>query len=80
MAKLKSELPKFVTLNGAALRLTEEGYYRDAGHWWVGYKNVKGKLMSVNKEHSSIHNVELKPTNKAFWKKNNYGYIDGINP
>jgi hypothetical protein len=40
------KLPKFVSLNGTALRLQYNQYYRDAGEWGIGYRIIEGVLLS----------------------------------
>jgi hypothetical protein len=41
----KTNLPKFVSFGGG-MRLIENEYYRDGGHWSVGYKFIDGKLVT----------------------------------
>ncbi len=40
------ELPKFVSLEGTALRLVGKRYYRDGGEWGIEYRVIDGVLLS----------------------------------
>lgn len=68
--------PKFVSLNGSALRLIGKRYYRDGGQWWVGYRFIEGKLMSVSikMDLSLIHNQPLIEITEEEWRKSNGRY------
>lgn len=79
MSKSKKELlPKYVSLDGIALRLRSMNhYYRDAGHWSVGFKWKDGKLYSNHfNKFPNIHNKELLPISKHEWEEDNKGYIN----
>jgi hypothetical protein len=68
------ELPKYVMLNHTALRLTDKGtYHRDAGKWDVEYRVEGDKVYSVSPV-SSVDGVELTPTTKDEWHKQNKDY------
>ncbi len=75
--------PKYVSLNGCALRLVrnddenpyELRYYRDAGVWTVSVKENDGKLVSCSSVHT-IDNVILIPITYKVWRKDNAGYLD----
>jgi hypothetical protein len=80
-ARLK--LPKYVSLNGTALKLehTDDGnhyhYWRVAGLWGVDYKIIDGKLYSWHWRmgHDWLHRVELIPITEQEWRNDNRGYV-----
>ncbi len=70
------ELPKFVTLNGTALRLKGKRYYRDGGDWSVGYKIIDDVLVSW--AHGlgllGLHKKPLIEITEEEWRKDNGPY------
>ena len=60
---MKPQPPKYVKLKNTALRLTDDGkeYYRDGGHWSVGFKYIDGKWLSWHwvKGFRGLHRIEL---------------------
>ena len=70
------ELPKFVELDGVALRLIGDYYYRDGGEWTVGYKIIDDELLSwyPNMGHNNLHRKPLKEITEKKWRKSNGKY------
>lgn len=71
------KVPKFVSLNGTALRLIEKSYYRDAGDWSIRYKVIGGVLLSWawGMNMPWLHKKPLIKITEAKWRKGNEGYI-----
>ncbi len=69
-------LPPYVSLDKIAMRLDikQRRYYRDAGHWDVGFVQKNNKLYSVSNM-KWINNVELIPIAEEEWRKDNEGYV-----
>jgi hypothetical protein len=76
------ELPKFVTLNGTALRLKGNRYYRDGGDWSVGYKIIDDVLVSW--AHGlrllGLHKKPLIEITEEEWRKDNGPYAPYLGP
>lgn len=74
------QLPHYVSLEGTALRLTNDGedemYWRDAGGWGTNFKYKKGKLVSDISHIENIHNKELIPITKEQYNAQNSGYVN----
>jgi len=68
-----NNLPKYVKINGTALRLINDEYYRDGGAWSVGYKFFKGKLYSDSNV-ASVNDKELIECSEEEWRKSNGEY------
>lgn len=70
------ELPKFVTLNGTALRLKGNRYYRDGGDWSVGYKIIDEVLVSWAHGMGllGLHKKPLIEITEEEWRKDNGQY------
>lgn len=49
-------------------------YYRHAGDWEVGIKEVDGMLYSVS-DYKGLDNRPLIPTTEQEWKESNGGYV-----
>lgn len=75
MSKSKFKLPKYVSLNGTAMRLKGKEYWRDAGLWGVTYKVKDSKVYSTCKHTKWLNNVELTEITEEEWRKQNYDYI-----
>lgn len=75
--KNKMELPKFVKLNNIALRLVDKYYYRDGGHWTVGYKIVDSVLLSWTHGMGMprLHKKPLIEITEDEWRKDNKQYV-----
>jgi hypothetical protein len=74
-----NKLPKFVRLGNSALRLIKRDkiYYRDAGHWEVGYKVVDNQLLSCTPTDDApwLDNQLLIEITEQEWRWDNAGYI-----
>lgn len=77
------KLPRYVTLDGTALRLKGEDwfggrqncmYYKDAGHWSVEFEERDGKLFSKSSM-KHLNNVELIQSDWVTYRKANKGYL-----
>ena len=73
--------PKYVNMvvgaHTTALRLTDHGtYYRDAGHWEVGAKEVDGKLVVEGDDQTKhLDGMPLVEVDRQVWKECNRGYV-----
>ena len=68
-------VPKYVALNGIALRLNGDSYFHHAGAWGVGYKFIDGNLMTHSTEHKHIHEKPLVEITEEEWRINNSGVL-----
>lgn len=68
--------PKYVTLNGAALRYreVENDYFRDSGHWSVTHRWEDGRLLSVSSDPQMNGHV-LSETTRQKWIDQNHADI-----
>lgn len=73
--------PKFVSLNGTALRLIDNYYYRDGGNWGVDYKIIDGVLLSWawGTGMPWLHKKPLIKISQKQWKKDNGEYAPKLN-
>ena len=80
--KWERKLPKFVWMQDdkykTALRLTEEGYYRDGGDWNVGYKWINNKLYSLCGYMPEISNIPLIECTEEEWREDNGQYAPSL--
>jgi hypothetical protein len=69
-------LPKFVSLNGTALRLIGNTYYRDGGEWWVQYRIIDGELLSWDRVDNTtiLHKKPLIEITEEEWRVDNGQY------
>ena len=53
----------------------KKGYWRDSGDWGVGFKIIKGKLISVDvtKRHPQLGGNELVKCSELEWQNDNNG-------
>jgi hypothetical protein len=71
--------PKYVRLHGSELRLRGDEYYKDGGHWYVGYKYVNDVLRSVDVYGMPhLNNVPLIEITKQEWLDGNRGYTSEV--
>jgi len=70
--------PKYarIGITEMRLKLRSKIYYRDAGHWNIGYEEVDGKF--VAKSHNlnpKLKGLPIIEITKEEWKEGNKGYL-----
>jgi len=75
--KIKTKLPQYVSLDGTALRLRGNTYFRDGGEWSVQYRIIDGKLHSWSsaKLHPQLHRIPLIEITEEEWRADNGEYV-----
>jgi hypothetical protein len=88
--KYKKTYPKYVSLDGTALRLRERNndniYYRPAGCWAITFKRSRGVLVAtgfhvescyghVFPEDATVKGKVLQPISKEVFDQDNKGYV-----
>jgi hypothetical protein len=71
-------IPEYVLCGETALRLMGDKYYRHAGNWEVGFVKSHGKVWINTKDKNLTHlnGLQLIPTTRDVWAKDNEGYIE----
>ena len=73
-----TKLPQYVSLDGTALRLRGNEYFRDGGNWSVQYRLIGGVLHSWSdrKLHPQLHRRPLVEISEAMWRTDNGQYVN----
>lgn len=65
--------PKYVMLEGIALRREGSTYYRDAGNWSVAFDERTLKIDEPSIKH--LHGKQLVECTEEEWRESNKGYV-----
>lgn len=81
---MKNNFPYYVKMGETALRYNPESgmYYRDAGVYWVTFKQEDNKLIAIaivddnlNVRNDAVNGMELIPITKEEWENDNRSFF-----